>query len=119
MFGRLLQNFQQGVLALDAQFLGEQVDFIVGFIGTDEHILPDVADDFDGHVFVLRVHHGNEVRVVVLCDFSAGIADTAGFLLILTQNCRCQKLCQGVFAGTLRAGEQVEMGHTAPAQAAC
>ena len=109
--GRLFQNFQQGVLPLDTQFLGEKVNFILGFIGTDEHILPHLPDDLHRYIFMLRVLHGDQVRVVPGKDLPAGAAGKAGLVPALAED-RCrQKPGQSPLAGAFGAGDQIKMGN--------
>ena len=116
---RLLQDLQQGILALGAQLLGEEVDLVGGFVGPDEHILPDLPDDLHRHILMLRILHGDEVRVVSRFDLPAGAADTAGLAAALAENGLGQKLCQRVLAGAFGAGDQIEVGDMAPVKAGC
>ena len=66
---------------------------------------------------MFRVVYGDAVRMIVTHHLPAGVAGKAGFLLSLTQNCRREELCQGVFAGAGRAGYEIKMGNTAATDA--
>ena len=81
------------------------------FIGADKHIVPDLADDLHRHIFMFRILHGDEVRMVAGSHFPAVDAATTALAAAFAENGLRQQLSQGVFSGSLRAGDQIEVGN--------
>ena len=104
-------------MPLGVQFLGEEVDLLIRLIGSDKHILPDLADLLHRNRLMLRVCHGDEVRVGIRHDLPAGRTAQAGTVLSRTHHSRRQKSGQGMLAGAFRAAYQIEMRHPAPTDA--
>ena len=87
------------------------------FIGSDEYIIPNLTDNFNRNIFMFRICHRNEIRMVAIQNLPAGTATAAAALL--AENCRSQQPCQRVFSGAFLTGNQIKMGDMPPTQAAC
>ena len=116
VLGRLFQNFQQGILAFNAQFLGKNVDLLAALVGHHIHIRPGIPDDFDRHGFMFRVIYGDAVWVIGGHYLTTGVAGKAGVLLPLAQDRRRKQPGKGVLAGADRSAEQIAMGRFSRAE---
>ena len=73
------------------------------FVGTDKHIVPDLADDFYRHIFMLRILHRDEIRMIAGALFPAVDTVAAGSAAAFAEDGLRQQLGQSVFSGTCRS----------------
>ena len=72
-------------MALDAQALGQNIDLMAALVGTDEQIVPHLADLLYRHIFMLRVGDPDHIRMDIFQHFSAAFAAKAGSFPLLAE----------------------------------